>query len=187
MHSQGRRGVRHLALLAMFSALAMILSYVEILLPFSFGIPGVKLGIPNLITLLILYLEKGTGKNAALVRLTDAGIVLLIRIVVTGLLFTNVYAILYSLAGGLLSLVCMFLISLSDRIGIPGCSVLGGITHNLGQLTVAMFVVSQLKIWYYFPILLFFGTLTGFALGILAYMIISRRGVRDYYDRFFEG
>ena len=174
-----------MAALAMFGALSIILSYIEILIPFSFGIPGVKLGLSNLISLLILTIGS-TGKTyRERERLTDAGIVLLIRVVLISLLFSNVFSMLYSLAGGLFSLLCMWILSGCDRISVVGCSIAGGITHNLAQLLVAVMIVDQLKIAYYTPILLLSGTLTGLMIGIVAKIILSRKGVQKTYDRFF--
>ncbi len=170
----------------MFTALAMILAYVEILIPVSFGIPGVKLGLSNLVTVLILMIGK-TERGLDVRRLFDALIVVIARIVLIGFLFTNLYAMLYSLSGGLFSLLLMWLISGSMHFSAAGISVIGGITHNLGQLLVAALIVEQLQIFYYMPVLLLAGTVTGFLIGIVANLIINRRGVKEYYDRFFEG
>ncbi len=170
----------------MFTALAMILAYVEILIPVSFGIPGVKLGLSNLVTVLILMIGK-TERGLDVRRLFDALIVVIARIVLIGFLFTNLYAMLYSLSGGLLSLLLMWLISGSMHFSTTGISVIGGITHNLGQLLVAALIVEQLQIFYYMPVLLLAGTVTGFLTGIVTNLIINRRGVKEYYDRFFEG
>ena len=177
---------KHLAGLAMFTALAMILSYVEILIPVSFGIPGVKLGLTNLVTVLILMTGK-SDRGYDAYRLFDALIVVIARIVLVGFLFTDLYAMIYSLSGGLFSLLFMWLFSGSLKLSAAGISVIGGIAHNFAQLVVAALVVEQLRIFYYAPVLLFSGTLTGFLIGIVANLIINRRGVTDYYDRFFKG
>ena len=188
MQLHSRHHVRWIALLAVCSALAMILGYIEILIPFSFGIPGMKLGLANFMTVLLLYIGRPLKDGGWYVSgLIHAGIVCCIRIVLISLLFTNVYAMIYSMSGGFLSLLCMWLVSRSSRIGPLGCSIVGGITHNLGQLLVAALIVSQLKIIYYMPVLLLAGTFTGFAIGFLANIILTKRGVREYYDRFFEG
>ena len=186
LHSRSR--VRRIALLAMCSALAMILSYVEILIPFSFGIPGVKLGLPNFLTVILLYIGRPIHSNGLYREgLVNAGIVLCVRIILIAILFTNLYAMFYSMAGGLLSLLCMWLVSRISKISPLGCSMIGGIAHNLGQLLVATLIVSQLKLVYYMPVLLLAGILTGFVIGILSNIILSKRGVREYYDRFFKG
>lgn len=186
MRSQGKYGIKHIAYLAMFAALSIICAYIEILIPFSFGIPGVKLGLSNLISLLLLYIGRKDGINDRMERLSDAGIVLFIRITVISFLFTNGYSLLYSLSGGILSLLCMWFLSGCDKISIVGTSIIGGISHNLGQLIIAVLIVDQLRIIYYAPVLLLSGTLTGFLLGILSRLILQRKGVLKTYDRFFE-
>ena len=186
MQSQGRNLTRHIAMLAMFSALSIICAYIENLIPFSFGIPGIKLGLSNLITLLILYIGRNDACSLEKQRLTDAGIVILIRITLISLLFSNLYSLIYSLSGGIFSLLCMWFFSGCDKISIVGCSITGGITHNLAQLIVAILIVEQLKVIYYAPILLLAGTLTGLLIGLLSKMIVSRGGIRKIYDRFFE-
>ncbi len=185
MRLRGSRGVRHLALVALFVAMAIICGYIEMLIPFSFGIPGVKLGLSNFVTVVFLYLAKQNEKHA--IRLFDCFLIVVVRVLVVSLLFSNLYTLLYSISGGIISLLIMFFVSCSDRVSPTGCSVLGGITHNAAQLLIAVFIVKQLKIALYLPVLLFAGTITGFLIGIIANIIINRRGVRDYYDRFFEG
>ena len=130
------------AYLGVFLALALICSYVESLIPFYFGIPGVKLGLTNLVVVLMLYCV-GT-KEALLISV--------LRIVLSGFLFGNMFSILVS--------VC------------------GGIFHNVGQLIVAAIVVENYNIFYYFPILLLAGFLTGFLIGIAAQEMRRRIGGR---------
>lgn len=137
-------------------ALALILSYIESLIPFSFGIPGIKLGLPNLIVLLLLY-DKGER---------EALMVNGLRIVLSGFLFSNLYAILYALAGA----VCSFLAMLFGRrtkLSMVGVSMLGGVFHNIGQLLVAMAVVETFAVVYYVPFLIVAGTVTGAVLGLV--------------------
>ncbi len=143
---------------------ALLLGYVEFLIPFSFGIPGVKLGLANLAVLLCLY---RFGWKEALV-------VCIARILISSFLFGNSFSLLYSLAGGLLSFVMMCLLKRIKNIGIGIVSMSGGIFHNLAQLCVAYFVVKQGVIFYYVPFLIFFGALTGVLNGILAKLIGER-------------
>ena len=150
------------ALLGLFSSLAIIFGYVELLIPL--GIPGVKLGLANLAVLFILM--RYTWKEAVLVSV--------IRIVVIGFLFTNVYSILYSLAGAALSLLCMSLLKRSSHFSIFGISMTGGITHNIGQLLIAMAVVESTSLVYYAPILLISGVLTGLLIGWLTGEVLKR-------------
>lgn len=138
-------------------ALALILSYVESLIPFSFGIPGIKLGLPNLIVLLLLY-ERAEGAREAL--LVNA-----LRIVLAGFLFSNLYTILYALAGAALSFLAMLMGKKCGRFSMIGVSVLGGVFHNIGQMIVAMLVVETFAVSYYAPFLIAAGTVTGALLG----------------------
>lgn len=138
-------------------ALALILSYVESLIPFSFGIPGIKLGLPNLIVLLLLY---DTSKGAR-----EALLVNVLRIVLSGFLFSNLYAILYALSGAAFSFLAMLTGKKYGRFSMIGVSVLGGVFHNIGQIIVAMLVVETFAVAYYAPFLIVAGTVTGALLG----------------------
>lgn len=111
------------AYLGLFLALALICSYIESLIPFYFGIPGVKLGLANIVVVLMLYC---TGAKSALA-------VSVLRILLSGFLFGNMFSILYSLAGGLASFLCMVLLKRSGRFRIISVSAAGGVTHNLGR------------------------------------------------------
>lgn len=148
--------------------MALILSYVESLIPFYFGVPGVKLGLTNAIVVLMLYLV-GTKEAFAVSTL---------RIVLAGFLFGNMFSILYSLAGGLLSFLIMYLIKKTKLLGIVPVSVCGGIFHNVGQLVLAAFVVENYNIFYYMPLLLIAGAATGLLIGVAAKEIAARIGTR---------
>lgn len=156
--------VKRLAFLAILLALALILGYVEVLIPFSFGIPGIKLGLPNALVLLALYLLGGR----------DAFCLSITRIALSALLFGSVFSFLYSLAGGMFSLLVMLLLKKTGRFHVITVSICGGITHNLGQLLVAAIVVSNLKIFYYLPVLLLAGFLTGALIGIISRELLLR-------------
>lgn len=153
-----------LALLGLLTAVAMILSYVESLIPFFPGVPGIKLGLPNLVTVWLLWL--GTGREALAVAVT--------RILLTGFLFGNLYSILFSLAGGLLSLAAMALLRRLDGFGICGVSILGGVCHNIGQLFVAAFVVKTFRLAWYLPALVVSGVVTGALIGVVSGILVGR-------------
>ena len=136
---------------AILAALAMIFSYIEAIIPFSVGIPGVKLGIANLVILIALY--KLDLKYAFLINL--------IRIFLVGFLFTGAFGILYSLAGGLLSLLVMVIVKNAKIFSVVGVSLAGGVAHNLGQLITAALIVSNIKLFAYFPVLIFSGLISG--------------------------
>ena len=152
------------AWLGMFLAFALILSYVEALIPFSFGIPGIKLGLANLAVLLALY---RMGKK-------EAFLIDILRIVLNGFLFGNLYSILYSMAGGILSFGIMVFLKKTGRFGMTGVSMAGGVFHNIGQLLVAAAVVETGGIFYYIPPLLIAGVGTGFLIGIVSQQVLNR-------------
>jgi len=153
-----------IATLAMMIALAMVFSYVESLIPINFGIPGVKLGLANLAIVAALYLLG--GKQTFLISI--------VRIVLSGFLFGNLASILYSLAGGILSLAVMMLLKKTKKISVLTVSVAGGICHNIGQLVVAILVVENLKLVFYIPVLLVSGFLTGLLIGIVSQILLPR-------------
>ena len=146
------------------AALAIIFGYVEMLLPVFFVVPGMKLGLANLVTVFVLYRY----------RAKEAAVISLIRIVVIGFLFANLSSILYSLAGAALSLLCMTAARRFSGLSIVGVSILGGVTHNLGQLIVAALVVENGNVFYYFPALLISGLVTGALIGIVTGEILKR-------------
>ena len=153
-----------LALSAMFACLALIFSYVEAIIPFSVGIPGVKLGLANLVVVIVLY--EMNVRYALLINI--------IRILIAGLLFSGVFGALYSLAGGILSLLVMWLLKKTKLFSMIGVSMAGGVAHNMGQLLVAAAIVSNLRMFLYFPILMFSGLVTGILMGIVAYVIDNK-------------
>ncbi len=149
---------------AILAALAMIFSYIEAIIPFSVGIPGVKLGIANLVILIALY--KLDLKYAFLINL--------IRIFLVGFLFTGAFGILYSLAGGLLSLLVMVIVKNAKIFSVVGVSLAGGVAHNLGQLITAALIVSNIKLFAYFPVLIFSGLISGIIIGIVSGLILMK-------------
>lgn len=144
-------------------ALAFIFSYVEVLLPFHLGIPGVKLGLANIVSLVALYL---------LEEKTAAGITV-VRVILTGFTFGSLYSMLYSMAGALLSLAFMIGAKRWNKFTIIGVSVLGGVMHNIGQLMMAAVVLKTIPFFYYTPILILSGIVTGMAIGFLG------KGIRE--------
>lgn len=152
------------AYFGVFTALALIFSYIETLIPFSFGIPGIKLGLANLLTVILLY--KRNAKEALLLSV--------VRIILSGFLFGNLFSIIYSLAGGILSLFVMVMLKKTETFSVMGVSTAGGVAHNVGQLLVAMAVVETYRVGYYFPVLLVAGLVTGLLIGIAANEVLNR-------------
>ncbi|GAA6491986.1 MAG TPA: Gx transporter family protein [Candidatus Bariatricus faecipullorum] len=163
---------RRAAYLGIFTALALIFSYVESLVPLPVGIPGVKLGLANLVVVVALYKLK-TGEALA---------ISVIRILVSGFFFSSLAAILYSLAGGLLSFAVMFLARKNKKFSVYGVSMAGGVAHNVGQILVAALVVETFGILYYLPVLLVAGVLTGLIIGVVANAMLKRLERLDFTD-----
>lgn len=156
--------VHKTAYIGLFLAVALICSYIETLIPFSFGIPGVKLGLTNIVIVLTLYM----------VGTKESFLISLLRILLVGFLFGNMFSMLYSLSGGILSFVVMVLLKKTDRLSCISVSVAGGISHNIGQILVAAVVFNNFNIMFYIPVLLIAGLLTGLLIGILAQELIVR-------------
>ena len=152
-----------LVLLAMLTAVAMILSYVESLLP-SVGIPGVKMGLANIAVIFALF-RFGWKEAAALS---------LVRVVLVSLLFGSVGAMLYSLAGAVLSLAVMALLCRIDRFSTVGISVAGGVAHNAGQILMAMLILQTKQLLGYLPVLAVSGIAGGVLTGLAAALLIRR-------------
>lgn len=155
---------RRLSRLALMVALALILSYFERLLPLPVPVPGVKLGLSNLVTLVAL----------CLFGWRDALIVSVVRVLLGGLLFGSGLSMLYALAGALLSLLVMALLHSFSPLHPAAISAVGGVAHNIGQLLVAALVVHTPALLSYLPVLMLSGTLTGALIGALGTVLIGR-------------
>lgn len=154
-------------------ALAFIFSYVESLFPINLGIPGVKLGLANLVVIVSLYLF----------GIREAAVISFIRIVLSGITFGSPAAMVYSLAGGVLSLLIMVIAKKTNKFSTMGVSVAGGVFHNVGQIIVAMIVLETQSLIYYLPVLIISGLVAGVVIGILAAEIIKRLPKEKIEDR----
>ncbi len=152
------------AYFGVLTALALIFSYIETLIPIQFGVPGIKLGLANLIIVIVLY--KTDWREALLLSV--------VRIILAGFIFGNLFSIVYSLAGGFLSLTVMVLLKRTDRFSVAGISMAGGVCHNIGQLVVAMIAVETYQVGYYLPVLLVAGLITGAVIGAAAGEVLKR-------------
>ena len=146
---------------AVFAVLALLFSYLETLFPIPLPVPGIKLGLANLVVLLVLY--RFGWKDALAVNV--------VRILLSGLLFGTLFSALYSLCGGLLSFLVMALLKKSGRFSMIGTSIGGGAAHNLGQIAVAAAVVQSGGLFSFLPVLLISGAVTGILTGIAAYLL----------------
>ena len=155
---------RKVARMGLLLALSMILSYVETLIPAFVAVPGVKIGLANIVIVFALY----TLGDMEAISLS------LIRVLLSSLLFGSVLSLLYSFSGALLSLVGMVLMKKVKIFSTTVVSVIGGVLHNLGQILVACLVLETDVLLYYLPVLILSGTITGAVIGIIASLVIKR-------------
>lgn len=154
-----------LAKMGLLLALGMILSYVEALFPIAPSMPGVKIGLANMLVILLLY--SYGWKYGAVYQFS--------RIFLTAMLFGNLFSCLYSLAGAVLSMAVMMGLKKVDFLDTAGVSMAGGIAHNIGQLIIAYFVVQNAAVGWYLPVLLITGTLSGYVIGFISEILLKRK------------
>ncbi len=158
------RNTKKLTFLGLFAAVAIVLSYIEHLLPPIYAaVPGIKLGLANIVNIFILY--KFTVKEAATVTL--------VRILTVALIFGNFMTLMYSIAGAVLSITIMALLKKTKLFSTVGVSIAGGVCHNLGQILVAIAVTATAEIGYYMIFLCISGILSGTLIGIAGALILK--------------
>ena len=155
---------RNIALYGVITAVALILSYIEALIPFSVAIPGIKIGLANIAVVFALY------KLNASAAWSISGV----RVVLVALLFGNVMTLAYSICGAVFSLLVMMGLKHIGKFGYVGVSVGGGIAHNIGQILCAAMLLGTKQIMYYLPVLIISGTISGIAIGIVSGLLVSR-------------
>lgn len=158
----GKNLSKKIATTAVFTALALIFSYIEAVLPLNLGIPGVKLGIANIVIVAALY-QLG---------IKEAVGISIIRVFIIGLLFGNIVSLIYSLSGAVLSLAGMILCK-KLKLSVIGVSAIGGTLHNFGQLIAAAVMLRSSALVYYLPVLLIAGLITGILIGLVSLPIIK--------------
>lgn len=153
------------AFLGLCTALALVLAYVEALLPpLISAVPGIKMGLPNIIIVFLLY-RRGS---------LPAAVVSIARMVLVVLLFGNGMSFLYSLAGGVLSLLIMVLLRRLQLLSAVGVSVAGGVAHNVGQIMMAMLLLDTTQLGYYLVVLTVTGTVAGVLIGLCGAALIRK-------------
>ena len=156
---------RTVAFLGLCTALAMILAYVETLFqPLIPSIPGIKMGLPNIIIVFLLYRKSAVS----------AMWVSLVRIILVSMLFGNAMSFAYSLAGGALSLLVMVLLRRFNILSTVGVSVAGGVCHNVGQILMAMLLLETAELGYYMVVLTFTGIISGMLIGLCGAVMIKK-------------
>ena len=156
--------IRQITTMGMLIALAMVLGFVETLIPINLGIPGMKLGLANIVVVIALFLFD----------IKTAVVVSILRIILIAMTFGNMSMMFYSIAGVSLSLLSMIAISKIKSFSLISVSIVGGIMHNVGQIICAAFVVRTNGVFTYLPVLMIAGLVSGALIGIVAGLISVR-------------
>ncbi len=154
--------------LGLLLALAFILSYLESLIPITLAIPGIKLGLANIV---LVYILIKYGFSEAILIAT-------VRNLLVAVTFGNFSLFIYTMAGSFLSIIFMTLLknikfNKKQVFGITGISLIGGVMHNVGQIIVAILTISNINLLYYLPILVLAGAITGFIIGLIVEQVIK--------------
>lgn len=163
------KDTKRIAILGVITAFAAILSYIEAIISFGMFIPGVKLGLANIAVVICFYLY---GYKEALM-------VNVVRIIIVGLLFGNMFSISFSIAGALVSYIVMVLLKKTDIFSPIGISVAGGVAHNVGQILIASLIIESYSVIYYLPMLMIAGIVCGLIIGFISILVIK-------YMKFFN-
>ncbi len=160
-----RPTTKKIAVLGLCTAVALILAYVESMLPPLFhAVPGIKIGLPNIIIVFVLYRF----------GLKEAAAVSLIRMLAVSFMFGNMMALVYSLAGAFLSMLVMAVLKKLNFLSVVGVSVAGGVFHNVGQILTAMLLLGTAELGYYLIVLSVTGTVSGIFVGLCGAIIVKR-------------
>ena len=162
MKDKDRWSTQKIAYMGMFIAVAMVFSYVESLIPVNIAVPGVKLGLANLVTIVVMFK----------MDVRSAWVISLIRVVLSALLFGNLSIMVYSLAGAVLSLLVMTLCMKLKIFGLLGTSILGAVSHNAGQIIMAAILMKSGNIMLYIPVLCISGTIAGICIGLAGAVLV---------------
>lgn len=158
-----------LTVLALVTALAMVLSFIESQIPAFVAVPGVKVGLANIAVVFALY---KLGWKAA-------GAVSLVRVFTVSLLFGSVMSLFYSAAGAVLSLIAMVILKKTKRFSCIAVSVAGGVLHNVGQIAMACILLETNIIKYYLPVLILTGTVAGIVVGVAGGELVKRVKIKE--------
>lgn len=164
MQEERELSTKKVSIYGVLIALALILSYVESQIPAFVAVPGMKLGLTNIVVLVTLYILD--DKSAMAINI--------LRIVVVSILFGTAMSFAFSITGGMLSTIVMILLKRTKRFKIIGISAAGGITHNIGQILAAMVLMNTKAIAWYLPVLWISGIFSGVVIGIIGGLVCSR-------------
>ena len=159
-----RNNTKKLTLLAMMITFAIVLSYVESKIPAFVAIPGVKIGLANIVVIFVLYK----------LGIKEAIVISGVRVFIISMLFGNPVSMIYSISGAILSLAVMFILKKLTPLKEVAVSVVGGVMHNVGQIAVASVILDTNVVVYYLPFLILSGTIAGIAVGVAAAVLVKR-------------
>ena len=160
-----RPSAKKIASLGLFTAVALVLAYIEAMLPPIYhAVPGIKIGLPNIIIVFVLYR----------CGLKEAAIVSLVRMLAVSFMFGNLMMLTYSMAGAVLSMLVMVLLKKMNFLSVVGVSVAGGVFHNVGQILAAMFFLGTAELGYYLIVLAVTGTISGIFVGLCGAIIVKQ-------------
>ena len=152
------------ALYGMLASVALVMGYIESLIPIPYPVYGMKIGLANIVIVWVLYA----------MDVKAAATISAIRVILSGFLFGNLYSIIFSLAGAALSIVVMWLLKKTNKFSIVGVSIAGGVCHNLGQIFVAAIVLENIRIVSIYPYLMISGVVSGIAIGIAGGILFKK-------------
>lgn len=162
-----------LIFISLLLAQALVLSYIERLIPLNFSVPGAKLGLANIITLTSIYF----------LNFKEASILVILRTILTAFITGSISGFLYSFSGAILSFLVMYLLLVigKDKFSIIGISVIGAIFHNIGQLLMAGFIIQNFNIIFYLPFLMITGVATGVLVGFTSKYLLNAMKKLKYF------
>ena len=152
------------ALYGMFISVALVMSYIEAIIPIKLPVPGMKLGLANIIVIWVMYA----------MGIKPAVIISILRVLLSGFLFGSIYSMLFGLAGAALSITVMYFVRKINKFTMVGVSIAGGVSHNIGQIIVAVFILGNVRISYYLPFLMISGIVAGVAIGIIGSILYRK-------------
>ena len=158
MKRTAQEQTQRIALSGLLVALMLVLGFVESLIPVAAGIPGIKLGLSNGVLIFAVYM----------LGIPTAFVLMVLKVVLSGLMFGGVSAMMYAMAGGVLSMIAMALLSRVKGIHPVVVSMVGGVMHNVGQVGLAMIMLNTPKLLYYMAVLMIVGLLCGAVTGVCA-------------------
>ena len=156
--------IQKISFISIFTTLALIMSYIEMQIPNIIMIPGAKLGLANIVIVVVLY-QYG---------LKESSLINLLRIVIINTIFGSIISFTYAFVGGFLSLLLMYFLKKCNKFSYSFVSIIGGLSHNIGQIIVAIVITNTKELLYYLPMLIVFGIISGVVIGVISSVILNK-------------